>query len=81
MSDQDNGTLGQIIDGLGCTPTINEGDLVADAVVVMKVIEPDGSVRLSITWSESLSWIERLGMLRAAERMDLPVQSDALDDP
>jgi hypothetical protein len=73
-------TLGQTIDGLGCTPTFEAGDLVADAVVLMKVIEPDGTVRLSITWSDGLGWIERLGMLRAAEHIDLPKQAESIED-
>jgi hypothetical protein len=64
-------TLGQIIDGLGCTANLEEGDLVADAVILLKVIEPDGTVRLSTCWSENISWIERSGMLRTAERQDL----------
>jgi hypothetical protein len=73
-------TLGQIINGLGCDATIEEGDLVAAAVVVLKIVEPDGTVRLSTTWSDGLGWIERLGMLRAAERVELPKESEALDD-
>lgn len=71
--------LGPIIDGLGCDPSLNEGDLVAAAAVVLKIIEPDGSVRLSIAWSDGLGWIERLGMLRAAEHMDLPLTTDVED--
>lgn len=80
MTDQMGTTLGQIIDGLGCEATISEGDLVADAVVVLKVVETDGSVRLSIGWSDNMSWIERLGMLRAAERMDLPQVADVEEE-
>lgn len=80
MTDQPEQPLGPIIDGLGCTPSLEEDDLVAAAVVVMKVIEPNGTVRLSISWSDGLGWIERLGMLRAAERIDLPVEADAVDD-
>lgn len=72
MSDTPNTpSLGQIIDGLGCTPNQDEGDLPAAAVVILKVIEPDGSVRLSVSWSDNLWWIERIGMLRAAEQFDL----------
>lgn len=80
MTGQNQQPIGPIIDGLGCTTSLEEGDLVAAAVVVMKVIEPNGTVRLSITWSDGLGWIERLGMLRAAERIDLPVEADSLDD-
>lgn len=76
----DKQPLGPIIDGLGCEPTLEDGDLVAGAVVVLKVIEPNGNVRLSITWSDGLGWIERLGMLRAAERIELPRETEAIED-
>jgi hypothetical protein len=79
MTEQDP-SIGQIIDGLGCKPTLKDGDLVAGAVTVMKVVEPDGSVRLSICWNEGMSWLERIGMLRAAEHMDLPDYTPAEED-
>jgi len=67
---------GPIVDGLQITfESIESDHLVADAVVIAKVIEADGSVRLACSWSDSLSWVERLGMLRAAERMSLPDSS------
>lgn len=71
MNPDQRPTLGQIIDGLGCTHSLEEGDLVADAVVILKVIEADGTVRLSTCWSENISWLERSGMLRTAEKQDL----------
>jgi hypothetical protein len=80
MSGPTDTPIGIIIDGLGCSASLEEHDLIADAVVIMKVIEPDGSVRLSIAWSDGMSWIERLGMLRAAEHIDLPRQAEAIDD-
>jgi hypothetical protein len=76
----DRPTLGQILDGLGCTPTFEQDDLVESAVVVMKIVEPDGTVRLSITWSDGTSWIERLGLLTAAKHLDLPVQATPFED-
>lgn len=64
--------IGGAIDNLGVRAGLREGDLLTDVVVLMKVVEPDGNVRLSTCWSEGMSWIERLGMLRAAEQCDLP---------
>lgn len=64
--------LGDRIDGLGCTTTLEDGDLIAGAVVLLKVVEPDGTVRLSMTWSEGMAWTERLGMLHAALASDTP---------
>lgn len=58
--------LGELLDGLGVTHSPAEGELVSDALVLLKVIEEDGSVRLRAAWSDGMSWIERLGMLNAA---------------
>jgi hypothetical protein len=63
---------GPIVDGLGITADLDDGVLVAAAVVVIKTIDPDGHVSLSCSWGDGMSWVERLGMLRAAERMELP---------
>jgi hypothetical protein len=64
--------VGPIVDGLGVTVDFDDGVLVTDAVVVLKTIDPDGHVHLCCSWGEGMSWVERLGMLRAAERMELP---------
>lgn len=64
--------VGPILDGLGCQATLADGDLVAGAVVLLKVVDTDGTVRLTTCWSEGMSWIERLGMLRASEQGELP---------
>jgi len=69
--------LGQILDGLGCQSALEDGDLVSAAVVVLKVVEPDGRVRLAMCWSDGLCWIDRIGMLRAAERVELPTLDEA----
>lgn len=62
-----NQDVGQILNGLGVTAESLSGDeLVSDALVLMKVIAPDGSVTLLHAYSEGMSWIERLGMLHAA---------------
>jgi hypothetical protein len=59
-------TIGQIVDGLGVKPTINDGDLISGVVVLLEVVEDDGSERLSIAWSEGMSWMKRTGMLHHA---------------
>lgn len=74
--DQPTITIGQIIDGLGCKPDLEAEDLVADAVIILKIIEPDGQVRLSTCWSENISWLERVGMIRSAEQRE---HRDAFD--
>jgi len=62
--------IGDIIDGLGITSAISEGELVDGAIVLLKVLQPDGSTRLSLSHSEGLGWIERAGMLRVAEVLE-----------
>jgi len=65
-------TLGQLVDSLGVTATLDEGELISDAIVILKVIDEDGGVGLRMRYSESLNWIERIGILRAAEQLELP---------
>ncbi len=64
--------LGGLIDALGVTQRVADDELVTSAVVLLKVVAPDGEVSLRAAWSEGMSWIERIGMLRAAERAELP---------
>lgn len=64
--------LGDLIDSLGVTQRVRERELVASAVVLLKVVDEDGEVSLRAAWSDGMSWIERIGMLRAAERCELP---------
>ncbi|MFD9443412.1 hypothetical protein [Streptomyces sp. NPDC060001] len=66
MSEQ---PIGPILDGLGTTIFLDEGDLVASALVITKVIEPDGDVSLAIASSEGLSWIEQNGLLASAQQI------------
>lgn len=63
--------IGHILDGLGITATIEPDALVSGALVLLKTLLPDGQTRLSVAYSEGLGWIERAGMLRVAETVDL----------
>ncbi|QXE36199.1 hypothetical protein KQY30_20085 [Streptomyces sp. GMY02] len=62
--------IGDVLDGLGIRATVNEGELVAGALVLLKVIDEDGDTRLSLAHSDGLGWIERAGMLRVAETLE-----------
>lgn len=64
--------LGNLLDSLGVVHTPDEGEMVTDAVVLMKVVDEHGGVILRTAWSEGMSWIERLGMLHAAEASETP---------
>lgn len=66
----DTRAIGDIIDALGVEATVENGELVAGAMVLLKVVQEDGDTRLSMTYSDGLGWIERAGMLRIAETIE-----------
>ena len=70
--------LGSLIDSLGVRQYVDEDEHVCGAVVLLTVQEADGHMSLRCAWSEGMSWIERIGVLRAAERAELP--SDGAPD-
>jgi hypothetical protein len=64
-------TVGQIVDGLGVdSASVQPDDLVTDAVVLLKVVNSDGGVSLYTGHSDGMSWIEKIGMLTAAARIE-----------
>jgi hypothetical protein len=66
MSEQ---TLGPILDGLGNTLEMDDGDLVVSAFVIVKVVDKDGKVSLGLSSSEGLSWIDQNGLLFSAQQI------------
>jgi hypothetical protein len=66
MSEQ---PIGPILDGLGTTIDLDEGDLVASAFVIAKIIDKDGEVALTLASSDGLSWIEQNGLLSSAQQI------------
>uniref|UniRef100_UPI003D7249E0 hypothetical protein n=1 Tax=Streptomyces sp. bgisy153 TaxID=3413793 RepID=UPI003D7249E0 len=62
--------IGQLLDSLGTRAHLEDGDLPTDALVLLKVIKPDGSTALLKARSESLDWISTLGMLTAAQAIE-----------
>lgn len=71
--------VGDIVDALGVELTLPEGDLPADAVVLLRCVDSNGHAVLRIGWSDSLDWLTRTGMLHAALR-DEEDTVDAGDD-
>ncbi|MFJ8154823.1 hypothetical protein [Streptomyces sp. NPDC094468] len=69
--------IGDVLDGIGIKVTLEKDELVAGAIVLLKVIDTDGDARLSMAYSDGLSWIERTGMIHVAETME----SRRLGDP
>lgn len=63
--------IGDLLNSLGVTYQQEDGALISDALVILKVIREDGAVSLRLGWSDGMSWIERIGMLRTAEHIEL----------
>ncbi|MEW1565836.1 hypothetical protein AB0454_22955 [Streptomyces sp. NPDC093509] len=66
MSDQ---PIGPILDGLGTLIDLDDGDLIASALVIAKVVDANGKVALSIATSDGLSWIDQNGLLTSAQQV------------
>ncbi|MET8378046.1 hypothetical protein [Streptomyces microflavus] len=62
MADQQ---IGQLLDTLGVTADLDQGDLVTDAHIVLKVVKADGETSLIKATSEALDWVTSIGMLTA----------------
>lgn len=71
MQSDDEQPIGDVLDALGITASIEPDDLVAGAVVLLKVIKADGATRLSLAHSQGLGRIERIGMLRITEQLEV----------
>ena len=64
--------LGSIIDDMGVALQVQPDEQVCGAVVLLTVEEPDGHLSVRCAWSDDMSWVERVGLLRVAERAELP---------
>jgi hypothetical protein len=64
--------LGELIESMGVSHEVRPDEEVRGAVVLLAVEEADGHLSLRCTWSEGMTWYERIGLLRAAERAELP---------
>lgn len=60
--------IGDLLDALGVT--VGSGELVPGALVLLKVVGEDGSLRLVLVYSDGLGWIERAGMLTVAQAIE-----------
>lgn len=62
--------LGELLDSLGVEANLDDGDLIASAVVVLSILTPDSNhPRLAIVNSDGMTWIQQAGLLRLAERI------------
>ncbi|MFG3046236.1 hypothetical protein ACGFZR_15070 [Streptomyces sp. NPDC048241] len=58
--------IGELLDHLDVTADLDEGDLILDALVILKVLQPDGSIALSIGGTDTRDWINQTGLLHSA---------------
>ncbi|QGZ53375.1 hypothetical protein GPZ77_34685 (plasmid) [Streptomyces sp. QHH-9511] len=72
--------IGELLDSLEVTVDLDEGDLVADALVLLKVVKADGTVALLKAGSASLDWLSALGMLTAALEIENSGYQSAPDE-
>jgi len=73
-------TIGALIDKLGITGTLDEGDLPTSAIVLMRVVESDGSEYLKACYTPGVSEFERVGMLTVAIDRERSGYGDREDD-
>lgn len=60
-------SFGQMIDSIGVKgPTLQNDDMVTDVVVITKIMDADGHIRLNTSCNAGISVFEMLGMMRAA---------------
>lgn len=77
MSEQQ---AGPVLDGLGITLDLGDGDLVASALVIAKVVTDDGHVTLLIAESEGMSWLDQYGLIAASTDLIRSQQFERDDD-
>ena len=62
--------MGQLLDSLGLDLDLDDGELVAGAIVLLKTVDEDGDVGLRIRWSDGMGYLERMGMLHAGQLIE-----------
>lgn len=68
---EDDKPLGAILDNLGVSGTLRDGQQVMEALVICKVIDFEGDDEVSILMASNkgLDWIARRGLISAAQQI------------
>jgi hypothetical protein len=66
MAEQD---IANLLAGRGATIDLNDGDIVADAVILMRVSNAEGGSSLGLATTEGTSWLDQFGLVKAADNM------------
>lgn len=72
--------IGPVLDGLGVTMSLDDGDLIESALVLAKHVDSDGIVSVTLASSEGMSWLEQLGLIAAAQQVVNQQQWDHPDE-
>lgn len=70
VPDSERQPVGQIIDSLGVRVSQADGEIIADAVVILRVMGEDGEEWIRTGWSDGLGWVTRSGMLNVVKLYD-----------
>lgn len=62
--------MSDVLDQLGLTLDIDEGDMISDAILVMKIHRPDGEVYVATRATEGTDWVTARGLVAAAEDVE-----------
>lgn len=63
--------IGDVLAGLDMHTGLEPDELVAGAIVILKIVDADGTVCLRALWSDGLAVFERVGILKVALEMDV----------
>lgn len=61
--------IAEIIAGRGVTLDLDEGDVVTEVVVLCRVEQREGETTLGVAVAEGTSWIDQVGLVRAADSL------------
>lgn len=75
----DREQVGGTLDSLGVEMTVNAGDLISHAMVIARLVQPDGSVVIRSAWSAGLAWDDRLKLTHIAHQSELRRSIDPRD--
>lgn len=66
----DRQPIGARLDQLGIRAELPDDALIASALVAMKILMPDGTTRIALSFSEGLDLTERAGLVHLAREIE-----------
>lgn len=72
--------MSDVLGQLGMKLDIDDGHLISDAVLIMKVHRPDGRLYVATRTTEGTDWVTARGLIAAADDNESTGYADAKDD-